>query len=70
MTVLLQDRAREGPAAHYENALVVLLQLVDQRDEIAVAADDRESVDVIVGEGHLERVECQVDVGAILVAAR
>ena len=70
MTVLLQNRAREGAAADHEDALVVLLQFVDQRDEIAVAADDRVSVDVIVSEGHLECIECQVDVGAILVAAR
>ena len=70
VTVLLQNRAGEGAAAHHEDALVVLLELVDQRDEIAVAADNRESVDVVVGEGHLERIERQVDVGAVLVAAR
>ena len=57
-------------AAHHEDALVVLFQLVDQRDEIAVAADDGEGVDVIVREGHLQRVQRQVDVGAVLVAAR
>ena len=70
MTVLLQNRAGEGAAAHHEDALVVLLQFVDQRDEVAVAADNGEGVDVIVREGHLERVERQVDVGAVLVAAR
>ena len=70
VTVLLQDGAGEGPAAHHEDPLVVLLQLVDQRDEIAVAADDGERVDVIVRERHLERVESEVDVGAVLVAAR
>ena len=47
----------------------VLLQLLDQADEIAVAADDHEGVDVRMGEGHLERVERQVDVRAVLVAA-
>ena len=70
MTVLLQNRARERAAADHEDALVVLLEFVDQRDEIAVAADDGVSVDVIVSEGHLECIECQVDVGAVLVAAR
>ena len=58
------------PPADHEDALVVLLQFVDQRDEIAVAADDRERVDVIVRERHLERVEREVYVGAVLVAAR
>ena len=70
MTILLQNRARERAAAHHEDALVILLELVDQRDKIAVAADNRVRVDVIVSEGHLERIECQVDVGAVLVAAR
>ena len=70
VAVLLQDRAGEGAAAHHEDALVVLLQFVDQRDEVAIAADDGVGVDVVVSEGHLERVEGQVDVGAILVAAR
>jgi hypothetical protein len=46
------------------------LQFVDQRDEVAVAAHDGEGVDVIVGEGHLQGVQGEVDVGAVLVAAR
>ena len=41
-----------------------------RRDEVAVAADDHVGVDVRVGERHLERVEREVDVGAVLVAAR
>ena len=49
--------------------LSVLFQLLDERDEVAVAADDHVGVDVAVGEGHLERVERQVDVGAVLVTA-
>ncbi len=60
----------ERLAADHEHALVVLLQLVDQRDEIAVAADDGEGVDVVVRERHFQRVERQIDVGAVLVAAR
>jgi hypothetical protein len=70
MTVLLHDVARELPSADHEHFLVVLFQLLDQADEIAVAADDDECVDVGMGEGHLERVEGQIDVGAVLVAAR
>ena len=67
--VLLHHLAGEGAAADDEHLLVVLLQFLDQGDEVAVAADDDEGVDVIVGERHLERVECEVDIGAVLVAA-
>ena len=62
--------ARELPAADDEHLLVVLLQLLDEADEVAVAADDDERVDVRMRERHLERVEREVDVGAVLVAAR
>ena len=48
----------------------VLFELLDQRDEVAVAADDDEGVDVVVGEAHLEGVERHGDVGAVLVATR
>ncbi len=70
VAVLLQYCAGEGTPADHENSLVVLFELVHQRNEIAVAADDGESVDVVVGEGHFERVEREVDIGAVLVAAR
>ncbi len=70
MAVPLQDDARERAAADDEHLLVVLLELFDERQEIAVAADDDVGVDVRVGERHLERVEREVDVGAVLVAAR
>ncbi len=70
MTVLLQDGARESAPAHHENRLVVLFQLVHQRDEVAVAADDRECINVIVRKGHLQRVQRQVDIRAVFVAAR
>ena len=49
--------------------LSVLLQLFDEGDEVGIAADDDEGVDVVVGERHLEGVEGEVDVGAVLVAA-
>ena len=70
VAVPLQDDARERAPADHEHLLVVLLQLLDQRQEVAVAADDDVGVDVGVGERHFERVERQVDVGAVLVAAR
>ena len=70
MAVALQDDARERAAADDEHLLVVLLQLFDERQEVAVAADDDVGVDVRVRERHLQRVERQVDVGAVLVAAR
>ena len=50
--------------------LSVLLELLDERQEVAVAADDDVGVDVRVRERHFERVEREVDVGAVLVAAR
>ncbi len=70
VAVLLEDLARERPSADDEHFLVVLLQLLDEREEVAVAADDDVGVDVLVRERHLERVERHVDVRAVLVAAR
>ena len=70
MAVALQDHARERAAADHEDFLVVLLEFLDEREEIAVAAHDDVGVDVLVRERHLERVEREVDVGAVLVAAR
>ena len=70
MTVLLHRHAGELAAADDDHLASVLFQLLDERDEVAVAADDDEGVDVIVGEGHLEGVERHGDVGAVLVAAR
>jgi hypothetical protein len=69
VAVALHRQAGELPPADDDHAPAVLLQLLDQRDEVAVAADDDEPVDVVVGEGHLERVEGHGDVGAVLVAA-
>ena len=69
MAVALQDHARERAAADDEHLLVVLLQLFDERQEVAVAADDHVGVDVLVRERHFQRVEREVDVRAVLVAA-
>ena len=70
VAVALEDDAREGAAADDEDLLVVLLQLLDERQEVAVAADDDVRVDVRVRERHLERIEREIDVGAVLVATR
>ena len=70
VTVLLQDRAGEGAPADDEDALVVLFELIHQGNEIAVAADDGKGVDVVVSERHFESVQRQIDIGAVLVAAR
>jgi hypothetical protein len=69
VTVPLHRQAGELAPADDDHPAAVLLQLLDERDEVAIAADDDEGVDVVVGEGHLERVERHGDVGAILVAA-
>ena len=69
MAVALHHHARERSPADDEDLLVVLLQLLDEGDEIAVAADDDVGIDVGMGERHLERVEGEVDIGAVLVAA-
>src|ERR1039458_9648841 len=52
VTVLLQNCAGEGLAAHHEHGLAVFLELVDQRDEIAVAADDGERIHMLLGGLH------------------
>ena len=69
VAVLLQNRAGKSLAADDENRLIVLLQFVDQRDKVAVTAHDAEGVDVVVSEGKFERIERQVDIRAVLVAA-
>jgi len=69
VTVLLQDCAGEGFAAHYEHDLAVFLEFVHERDEVAIAAYDGERVHMTVRERHLESVEREVDIRAVLVAA-
>ena len=70
MAIALHHQAGEGAATDHKNLLVVLLELLDEADEIAVAADDDVGVDVAVRERHLEGVEREIDVSAVLVAAR
>src|SRR5205085_3545491 len=69
VTVLLHRQAGELTSANDDDLASVLFELLDERDEVAVAADDDEGVDVIVGKRHLQRVERHGDVGAVLVAA-
>ncbi len=70
MAVFLQDGAGEGFSAKHEHTLVVLFQFVEQGHEIAVPADDGERIDVIVRKSHFQRIERQVDIRAVLIAAR
>jgi hypothetical protein len=70
VAVLLEDGAGEGLAAQHEDGLAEFPELVDQGNKIAVAADDGERVDVVVSERHFQGVQGEIDVGAILVAAR
>ena len=67
--VLLHHLAAEGTTTDDKHFPVVLLQFFDQRDEVAVAADDDERVDVGVCKSHLERIEREVDISTVLVAA-
>src|SRR5262249_52501783 len=69
VAVALHHLTGERAAADDEDLLVVLFELLDERDEIAVAADDDVRIDVRVRERHLERVEREIDVGSVLVAA-
>ena len=70
VAVLLQDDARKIAPADDEDFFVVLFQFLDKRDEIAVTANNHKSIDVIPGKRHLERIERQIDIGAVLIAAR
>jgi hypothetical protein len=70
VAVLLEDVAGEGLPTDHEDGLAEFPELVHEGDEVAVAADNGEGVDMVVGERHFERVQRQVDVGSIFVAAR
>ena len=70
MTVLLQNRARKRLAPHNKHSLVVLLQLVHQGNKIAVAADNRISIYVVMRERHFQCIQRQINIRAVLVPAR
>ncbi len=70
VAILLENRRGKRLAADHEHRLAVFLELVHQRDEVAIAADDGEGVHMRVREGHLQSVEREVNVGSVLIAAR
>ncbi len=66
---LAGEQVRRGIAhAAADDPLVVLLELRDQRREVAVAGEEREGVDVGLGVAQVERVHDHADVGAVLAA--
>src|SRR6185436_5223950 len=69
VAVALKNDARERATADDEDLLVVLLQFLDERQEVAVATHDDVGIDVRMRERHLEGVQREVDVRAVLVAS-
>ncbi len=51
-----------------DDAAVVLLQLRDQRREVAVAGEQGERVDVLLGVAQVDGIDDHADVGAVLAA--
>ena len=70
VTILLEDGAGERLSSEHEDGLPVFFELVDEGNEIAVAAHHGKGVDVCVSERHFESVESKIDIRAVLVAAR
>jgi hypothetical protein len=70
VAVLLENGRGEGLAADDKYRFPVLLELIHERNEVAIAADDGKGVHMRMREGHLQGVQRQVDVGAVFVAAR
>ena len=60
VAILLENRRGKCLAADDEHGLAVFLEFVDQRNEVAIAADDGEGVDMRMREGHLQSVDDQV----------
>ena len=62
------SRSRSDVASHAQadDVLAQFLQLGDQRREVAVAGDDDEGVDVVLGIGQVHGVDAQADVGRVL----
>ena len=68
VAILLEDGGGEGLASHHEDGLTVFLQFVDQRNKVAIAADDGKRIDMRVRERHFQGIQREVDVRAILIA--
>ena len=64
------DEQVRGGAFHTtaDHPFLVLLELGDQRREVAVAGEQGEEVDVMFGIAQVQRVDHHVDIGAILAA--
>src|SRR5579864_8890906 len=63
VAVVDQQVGRVVLDADADDVLVVLLELRDQRREVAVAREDHESVQVLLGIGHVHGVDDHLDVG-------
>ena len=70
VAVVDQQVARRILDAEPHDVLVVFLQLRHQRRKVAVAADDREDADVVLGVAEIHGVNYHADVGAVLAADR
>src|SRR5260370_18689072 len=66
VAVVDQQVGRRVLHADADAVLVVLLELGDQRREVAVAREDHESVQVLLGVGEVHGVDDHLDVGAVL----
>ena len=63
---LREQGARRLAHAHANHGLVKLAQLRNERREVRVAREDREGVDVVLRQAHLDRIDGQTDVGRVL----
>ncbi len=70
MTVFFKNGTCESSSPNDEDLLVILIEFFDQRDEVAVPTHNDKGIDMVSRERHFERVECEVDVRAILIATR
>jgi hypothetical protein len=70
VAVVDEQEGRRVLHAEADDALAVLLQLGDQRREVAVAGQQGERVDVMLGMGHVDGVDAHADVGRILPGGR
>src|ERR1700720_871962 len=66
VAVVDQQVGRGVLDADADDVLVVLLELRDQGREVAVTREDHESVQVLLGIGHVHGVDDHLDVGAVL----
>ena len=70
VAVVAQQVGRRFLHSQADDVLAQLLELGHQRREIAVAGQDREGVDVLLGIGKVDGIDAQADVGRVLAASR